>query len=182
MEIMYCAGGKRIGVRVERSGEHYRVRVAGRIHEILVRRAAGAALDLIVDGREVRALVGCDGDRRVVRLGDSDPVAFERGERGTTAAGAATPGPAADGSLEAGMDGRVAAVLVREGDVVDAGATLVVLEAMKMELRVTAPCRGRIRSLGCREGDIVQRGRALVDLEPVPGPPAAEPATPVRSA
>jgi 3-methylcrotonyl-CoA carboxylase alpha subunit len=184
MEFVYRAGGQRIVVRVERSGEHYRVRVKDRVHEILVRRAAGVALDLIVDGREVRALVGRDGTRRAVRLGEADPVSFERAERGAAAeraaagpAGAAEP--AAGGSLAAGMDGRVAAVLVREGDRVETGATLVVLEAMKMELRVTAPCRGRVRSLGCREGDIVERGRTLVELEPVPGPLAEEPADPV---
>jgi 3-methylcrotonyl-CoA carboxylase alpha subunit len=67
------------------------------------------------------------------------------------------------------MDGRVVEVRVREGETVEAGETLVVLEAMKMELRITAPRAGRVRALHCRAGEVVERGRALVALEPAPG-------------
>lgn len=176
MEIRYRAGEITVVVQVERRGEHYRVRVDGREHEVLVKRVAAEALDLILDGREVRALVARDGGRRFVRLDEDDPVTLERLPRGATARPAPAGGSGAEETLEAGMDGRVAAVLVREGDRVEKGATLVVLEAMKMEMRVVAPHRGRVRSLGCRVGEVVERGRVLVALDPEREGAGVEPA------
>jgi biotin carboxyl carrier protein len=73
-------------------------------------------------------------------------------------------------TLEAPMPAQVAAVLVEPGDDVDAGATLVLLEAMKMELPLKAPAAGRVDAVHCAPGDRVAPGRALVDL----GPPRTE--------
>jgi biotin carboxyl carrier protein len=41
---------------------------------------------------------------------------------------------------------------------------LLLLEAMKMERRVTAPHAGRVEAVAVREGQAVERGQALVDL------------------
>jgi biotin carboxyl carrier protein len=64
------------------------------------------------------------------------------------------------------MDGQVVAVAARQGERVEAGATLVVLEAMKMEIRVVAPFPGSVRRVLCKPGDVVERGRVLMDIEP----------------
>ena len=72
---------------------------------------------------------------------------------------------AASGDLSAQMPGQVTAVLVSAGDPVERGQALVVLEAMKMETRVTAPGPGRVRRLLVAEGDVVERGQLLVELE-----------------
>jgi 3-methylcrotonyl-CoA carboxylase alpha subunit len=176
MEFVYSRDGETHVVTVERRGDHFRVRVDGRGHEAILRRVAGIRIDLVVDGREVAAVVVRDGARRVVRLGEADPVEFERGGRGLPAA---RPDPGGgDGVLTAGMDGRVAAILVREGDRVETGATLLVLEAMKMELRVTAPRPGLVREIACAVGDVVERGRVLarVETEAVPERGTPEPA------
>ena len=168
MEFIYRLGGEVRALTVERRGDHYRMTVDGRDHEAIVRRVFGPAMDLVLDGREVTVLVGRDGQRRVVRLEEDDPVALERA--GRERAGARPPLPAveAEAELTAGMDGRVAAVLVREGDPVETGATLLILEAMKMEMRVVAPRAGRVRALACRVGEVVERGRVLVKVEAEP--------------
>ena len=44
------------------------------------------------------------------------------------------------------------------------GTTLVVLEAMKMELPIKAPADGTVVSLACRVGELVQPGVTLVEL------------------
>lgn len=69
-----------------------------------------------------------------------------------------------DGSLTAGMPGQVLDVLVRVGDVVEQGQTLVLLEAMKMELRITAPQAGTISGVFCQAGETVDRGQRLVEM------------------
>ena len=60
------------------------------------------------------------------------------------------------------LPGRVVKVAVRGGDTVRRGATVVVLEAMKMELGVEAPRGGRIDAVAVSEGDQVEEGAVLV--------------------
>jgi len=67
--------------------------------------------------------------------------------------------------IEAPMPGQIVDVRVKVGDAVAAGATLVVLEAMKMETRLTAPVAGRVRCVHCTAGQTVERGQVLVELE-----------------
>ena len=63
------------------------------------------------------------------------------------------------------MPATVRRILVEPGASVAKGDTLLVLEAMKMELPVRAPADGIVASVSCREGDLVQAGVTLVELE-----------------
>lgn len=67
-------------------------------------------------------------------------------------------------SLEAAMPGQVRAVLVQEGDSVEKGQTLALLEAMKMEIKVAAPHAGRVAKVLIAAGQVVQRGQTLFEL------------------
>lgn len=69
------------------------------------------------------------------------------------------------GSLSSPMPATVISVNVAPGDQVAAGQTLIVLEAMKMELPVRAPGEGRVRAVHCRTGDLVQPDVSLIDFE-----------------
>lgn len=70
-----------------------------------------------------------------------------------------------DMALASPMPAAVISVKVAAGDTVATGDALIVLEAMKMELPITAPRDGRVRSVACKPGDLVQPGVPLVDLE-----------------
>lgn len=69
------------------------------------------------------------------------------------------------GGLTAPMNGSIVRVLVEAGQHVEAGAALVVLEAMKMEHSIRAPQAGVVKGLYCSEGEMVSEGAALVELE-----------------
>ncbi|MBV2134031.1 acetyl/propionyl/methylcrotonyl-CoA carboxylase subunit alpha [Pseudomonas sp. MAP12] len=71
----------------------------------------------------------------------------------------------AHGGLTAPMNGSIVRVLVEAGQHVEAGAALVVLEAMKMEHSIRAPQAGVVKGLYCSEGEMVSEGAALVELE-----------------
>ncbi|MBA4284572.1 MAG: 3-methylcrotonyl-CoA carboxylase [Xanthomonadaceae bacterium] len=75
----------------------------------------------------------------------------------TTAAGS-------DGRITAHSDGKIVAVLVRPGDAVSKGQTLVVLEAMKMEFQLGAPLAGRVDTVGVAAGDQVKARQLLVKM------------------
>ena len=66
------------------------------------------------------------------------------------------------GSLHAPMPGTVLRVDVDEGDPVEEGQVLLVLEAMKMEHTLKAPYRGVVAQVSCQPGDQVQADTVLV--------------------
>ena len=76
------------------------------------------------------------------------------------------PAPTRAGDLHAPMAGKIIRVLVQPGEHVKAGATLLILEAMKMEQQITAPQDGVVTRLLCRAGDQVTAGTELVVMEP----------------
>jgi len=69
------------------------------------------------------------------------------------------------GSLSAPMPATVVSVHARPGDAVTRGPTLIVLEAMKMELPVRAPGDGVVAAVHCAPGDLVQPGTPLIELQ-----------------
>jgi acetyl/propionyl-CoA carboxylase alpha subunit len=68
------------------------------------------------------------------------------------------------GSLSAPMPATVRAIAIAPGAHVACGDTLVVLEAMKMELPLKSPVDGVVVSVACQVGDLVQPGVPLVEL------------------
>ena len=83
------------------------------------------------------------------------------------AGGRQRPGPAPD-ALVAPMPATVVRVSVTRGDRVDTGDTLLLLEAMKMEMPLRAPRSGVVAEVRCAAGDLVQPGVPLVVLEDEP--------------
>lgn len=67
--------------------------------------------------------------------------------------------------LVAPMPGLVVRVTVQPGDVVAAGQSLVVMEAMKMENELRSPSVGVVRAVRVQPGTAVEKGAVLVELE-----------------
>ena len=69
------------------------------------------------------------------------------------------------GSLAAPMPGSVVEVLVKPGDTVAKGATLMIIEAMKMEHTIAAPAAGTVKEVFFAKGDQVAEGVNLIGFE-----------------
>ena len=67
-------------------------------------------------------------------------------------------------ALSPPMSATVVRIQVRPGDRVEPGDTLVVLEAMKMELPIRSPRAATVRAIHCSEGQLVQPGTVLIEL------------------
>jgi geranyl-CoA carboxylase alpha subunit len=70
-----------------------------------------------------------------------------------------------DGKVRAAMNGRVVAVLVKQGEKVEAGQPVMTLEAMKMEHVHTAGVAGTIAAIDVAEGEQVTTGKIVVEIE-----------------
>ena len=66
------------------------------------------------------------------------------------------------GEIRALMPGRIRSILVKEGDLVQAGDPLLTLEAMKMQNQIVSPVSGHVKSNRVKEGDIVKRDSTLM--------------------
>jgi len=83
----------------------------------------------------------------------------------TTQQPAAGAGGSGSGQVKASMDGAIVDVLVKEGDTVEAGQTLVVLEAMKMEHPLKAGISGVVTAISCAAGQQVKSKQLLASVE-----------------
>jgi acetyl-CoA/propionyl-CoA/long-chain acyl-CoA carboxylase, biotin carboxylase, biotin carboxyl carrier protein len=141
---------------------------AERQEEALAHRTtslAGAA-----DGSlsEQKTFVEIDGRRVLVRAQMPEPpyrtLARRRRERAARGAGGA-----AGGTVVSPMQGTVLAVRVTEGDAVEVGQVLCIVEAMKMENEVTAHQAGVVAAVAVAAGEPVTSGQALLVLEAAAG-------------
>jgi biotin carboxyl carrier protein len=80
-------------------------------------------------------------------------------------AGVGGRGQAAGAKVSASMPGKIVTVLVAEGDMVEEGAGLAVVEAMKMQNEMKAPCSGKVRKVAVSEGQTVAAGELIVHIE-----------------
>jgi biotin carboxyl carrier protein len=114
---------------------------------------------------------------------DGDFFIFERAEvssrtaqgssaRGSSARGPSGPGfgPSGGGDIVAPMPGTVEQILVRPGDIVERGQTLIIMESMKMELEIAAPRAGVVKRIAVIQGGQVEKGMHLLELDDVEEP------------
>jgi biotin carboxyl carrier protein len=151
---------------VERRGGHIRARIDGR--EILADLEPQPPRPTIAIGD--RRFPIASARRKDIILVAIGPRTFEfvRVEEGRRRA----HGLAA-AEITAPMPGKVLRVLVKEGDVVIAGQTLVVLEAMKMETALAAESDAIVKRIPVAPGQMVDHGAVLIELSPPPASPSA---------
>jgi biotin carboxyl carrier protein len=131
--------GRKLAVEVKEEGPFLTLLLDGQSHEVGIARR-GAAYDVVLAGDLIEVEI-----HAVTRLAPSG-------------AGRAPTGPA---RVTSPMPGKVARVLVTHGQTVEAGAGLVVVEAMKMENEIRAPRSGTVIELPAREGLAVESGALL---------------------
>ncbi len=73
---------------------------------------------------------------------------------------------ASAGLLEAPMPGKILELLVGEGDEVEAGEPVAILEAMKMENELKAPASGVVSTISVSLNDSVEKNQPILEIEP----------------
>lgn len=109
------------------------------------------------------------GDVLVDFVGDAAPVAAPAPVQAVAtpapASAPAAPAPAVSAStVTAPLPGTISNILVKVGDTVKAGDTVLTMEAMKMENNITAEFGGTVKSVLVQQGQQVQGGAALVEI------------------
>lgn len=139
----------------------YGIEVGGDIREVAADPAAASAALVAVERVRGGHVVWVHRDGRTLEM--SVPSRAERVAR-SLAALERTSGPVAP-ELRAAMPGTVVSVAVEDGARVESGATVLTIEAMKMEHALVAPHSGVVR-LRVRSGDLVRRDHVVAIVEP----------------
>jgi biotin carboxyl carrier protein len=63
------------------------------------------------------------------------------------------------------MPGRITSILVKEGELVEEGTPLLILEAMKMQNEFGSPIAGKVKSISVHEGATVKKDSILITIE-----------------
>jgi 3-methylcrotonyl-CoA carboxylase alpha subunit len=158
--LMLRVGDEVGSIGIASSGDGYEITVDGQRTFVRGSLAANGRIDAQLGERRVHADVVAVGTRRHVFVdGDAWPIdvddILESGVRHDEA----------EGGLKAPMPGKVIALIATPGAVVEKGAPLLVLEAMKMEHTLTAPKKGTVRAFHYAAGDQVVEGADLVEFE-----------------
>src|SRR5215475_11413259 len=167
MAFVAKLGEQTYTVEIEETGKGlYRVSVDGNEFFVDGKKTGRTNYSLIVDNRsfeievdnaedEYRVLV--DGrnyhvnlvDERRVRVGGAQSDLQLEGRQ----------------RVSVPMPGKVIEVLVSEGDSVEKGQGLVIVEAMKMENEVRSPIAGEVKEIKVKPGDAVEGGAVLIIIE-----------------
>ena len=148
-----------------KEGEGYKVTVGDKIYNVKLKQGPEPArLVVEMSSKPVVVTVRQVSEQRIQLSVDGEDVSFQRASP--------TSGPAprleaphattARDTLVSPMPGRVITVVAKEGDGVQIGEPLVVIESMKMEVAIRADREGKIQEILVSEGDSVRRGEALV--------------------
>ncbi len=159
MEFRYQTDISDITLRVERKGDHFVVTIADRVLEVQVHRAGAGELTFTANGHRYHAYLAVDGPRRYVAF-DATVYTMTRAESRRHSQAAEQD----EDNLTVNMPGQVVKILVAEGEAVRRGQPLILLEAMKMEIRINAPRDGHVTRLLCQPGQVVERGQTLLEL------------------
>jgi biotin carboxyl carrier protein len=144
-------------------GKGYRATIGDNFIDVEIIRvdAERGQLELLIDNQRVTAYVSSDGAKRWVTV-NGQTVMLTKPAAGTRKSSHGHHHAA--GELTAPMPGQVRAVNVSEGEAVTKGQTLLLLEAMKMEIRIQSPSAGTVSRLFVKQGQTVEREQMLIEI------------------
>ncbi|MEM7346608.1 MAG: acetyl-CoA carboxylase biotin carboxyl carrier protein subunit [Chloroflexota bacterium] len=167
-EHLYQVGSENKIVTIDPNENNLLVTVEDHDYQVTSPQQKEGKLYFSVDGQSICATVAQVDNRWYVNIDGQQWVlsrpSSSRSRRGTTAGG----DDASSGLLTASMPAQVVEILVEIGDQVERGQTLVLLEAMKMEMRISAPFAGAVQKIYCTQNETVERDQPLVELGQAP--------------
>jgi acetyl/propionyl-CoA carboxylase alpha subunit len=160
MKLSFDFNSQPFPIDLTPTGKSYRATIGDKTVDVEIIRVEGRRMELLIDGERVIAYVSSDNAKRWVTVNG-------RTFWLTKSSGAKRSGAGQDhaSELAAPMPGVIRGVNVGEGESVTKGQTLMVLEAMKMEIRIQAPFDGVVKSLAVKVGQTVEREQILIVLE-----------------
>lgn len=160
MKYRYQSSDQIYETEVERQGAHYQATVNGESYEFDILDVQPGEISILFMGRPAILYWAANGDQKWISMDGCTYLLEKPTTRPKRRAGERS----SEDILRAPMPAQVRSVLVSEGENVQKGQAILLLEAMKMEIRVQAPRSGQITRLLIKEGQPVERNQILVEM------------------
>lgn len=143
-------GNKQSGYSIEPLAEgRYLLRIGYHTYTIDSVTVNGKEVEFTLNGQWFTANVRNEQDLLLDRLGFKTSMS------------------AGENLLKAPMPGKILEILCEEGQQLDEGDALIILEAMKMENELKAPVSGSVVSVKVKEGQTVEKNQLLIEIKTV---------------
>ncbi|MBU7015248.1 MAG: acetyl-CoA carboxylase biotin carboxyl carrier protein subunit [Theionarchaea archaeon] len=146
-------------VDVEQRSDAWEIRIGEQVYNVSASQIGEAHLQVSVNNACFQPRVFCNGQKQFVFC-NGETYCLKRAIRSSQIH------DHVEGEIISPIGGKIVKVFASEGDIVEKGENLVIIESMKMEHRVKAPMKGTVMRLRYGEGAIVDTGEVLVDMEP----------------
>ncbi|MFH5831243.1 acetyl-CoA carboxylase biotin carboxyl carrier protein subunit [Halalkalibaculum sp. DA384] len=131
----------------EQQNGRYLLRVGTKLYKIDNVELDHHTVEFTLDGQWCRVVVRDEQDLLLDRLGFKTAAEIGKGQ------------------LNAPMPGKILELLAAEGDEVELGDPVAILEAMKMENELKAPVNGIVTSVAVNAGDSVEKNALILEIE-----------------
>ncbi|MDD5371784.1 MAG: acetyl-CoA carboxylase biotin carboxyl carrier protein subunit [Anaerolineaceae bacterium] len=169
MRYRYQNRGQIYEITVERKAGVYQALVDGHPYQLEILDSQPGQMSLRLSlaaiketsGRSVTLYWANDGSSKWISV---DGCSYRLDKPGSRSSHVSAILADREGSVRAPMPAQVRAINITQGDRVEKGHTLLLLEAMKMEIRIKAPTAGRVTRLLVTIGQAVEKDQFLVQI------------------
>jgi len=166
MDFEYSHDGKTYLIKIDGnpSGE-YMATVAESEYKFSASNVSPNEFSILLDRKNMKAYVTESDDSIYVHINGN---IIRLGKPGSAEGGFGGAGGefGARDEICTPMPGKVVKILVNEGDRVETGQSLVIVESMKMENEIKSPTAGEVVSVNFSNGDLVEPGQTIIKLNP----------------
>jgi len=169
MEFQFTVDGKSYSVGMERSARGLQVEMDGQTESVDAVFLDEHTVSLFLGDRTVTVYIAFEGNKIYASAGGekyemerSQDATLEQRLRGRTGA------LEAETIISTPMPGQIVKIQVREGDIVEPGQNLFIVESMKMENQIRSSIRARVEKVHFGDGDTVDANAPIVELSLLP--------------
>jgi biotin carboxyl carrier protein len=163
MKTTLHSSGTTLVVEYRQEGEEYEAIIDGQQLRARLLSLRNGSLTLLVNEKPLHVHVASDDQRILIAIA-GQIYEFTQAREKQSKARRHELGKL-DPEVRSPMPGKILQVLVEEGIQVEAGQTLVLLEAMKMENSLTAEGAAQVKKVHVSPGDLVDLGQLVLELE-----------------
>ncbi|NIM98522.1 MAG: biotin/lipoyl-binding protein [candidate division Zixibacteria bacterium] len=166
MELEFSIEEKVHKLHLEFKNGQYRVKLNDQDYVVDSSQISDNCLSLLVNGRAFTVYFAESDGKKYFSIGGEQFCVQEAKSEGVQASDHDSSTVAEAPVAASPMPGKVVKILVSQGDQVEKGQGLVIVEAMKMENELKSPVKGTVEKVNFKAGDLVDAAQPIVEIKP----------------
>ena len=166
MELEFNIDEKIYQLNLEFKDGQYRVNLGDREYVVDSSLISDNCLSLLINGKAFTVYFAEANGKRYFSIGGEQFCIQEAKSESFKASDADSTALDEAPTVASPMPGKVVKIFVREGDEVEKGQGLVIVEAMKMENEIKSPVKGKVEKVNFKPGDLVDAAQPILEIKP----------------